>query len=233
MERSRERLVNALSEQPAVAPPLRIAIVDDHPLVREGLAARIATQPDLQVCCEAADPDSALELIRTRRPDLAIVDVGLKQGSGLDLVKAITAEGNGPKMLVVSAYDEELFAERMLRAGAHGYVNKQELHGSVLEAIRAVLAGEIYLSSGLAQRLASQAVSGRRGTQGLELLSDRELQIFELIGRGSGTRAIAAQLHLSVHTVESHREHIRAKLNLRNGTELLRRAVLWTLESRA
>ncbi len=225
--------MSAMSEQTSVAQPIRIAIVDDHPLVREGLAARIATQPDLRVCCEAADPDSALAMIRARRPDLAIVDVALKQGSGLDLVKALSGDGNGPKMLVVSAYDEELFAERMLRAGAHGYVNKQELHGSVLEAIRAVLAGEIYLSPGLAQRLASQAVSGRRSAQGLELLSDRELQIFELIGRGAGTRAIAAQLHLSVHTIESHREHIRAKLNLRNGTELLRRAVLWTLESRA
>lgn len=211
----------------------RIVVVDDHPLVREGLAARIGTQPDLEVCCQADDSAVALELIRAGNPDLVIVDVALKNGSGLGLVKALSAEGNGVRILVVSAYDEELFAERMLRAGAHGYVNKQELHGSVLEAIRAVLAGEIYLSAGLAQRLASEAVAGRRNTRGLEQLSDRELQIFELIGRGAGTRAIAAQLHLSVHTVESHREHIRAKLNLRNGTELLRRAVLWTLESRA
>ena len=221
------------SVQPTnAAPRARIAVIDDHPLVREGLAARIAAQPDLEVCCEAADSETALKLIRERKPALAIVDVALKNGSGLDLIKALAADDNRPKVLVVSAYDEELFAERMLRAGAHGYVNKQELHGSVIEAIRAVLAGEIYLSAGLAQRLASQAVAGRRSTQGLEVLSDRELQIFELIGRGAGTRVIAAQLHLSVHTVESHREHIRAKLNLRSGTELLRRAVLWTFESR-
>ena len=219
-------------ENPSASQRARIALVDDHPLVREGLNARIAAQPDLEVCCEADDPESALALIRERKPDLVIVDVALRHGSGLDLIKTLSAIGNGLRILVVSAYDEELFAERMLRAGAHGYVNKQELHGTVLEAIRAVLAGEIYLSAGLAQRLASQAVSGRRSTQGLEVLSDRELQIFELIGRGAGTRAIAAQLHLSVHTIESHREHIRAKLNLRNGTELLRRAVLWTLESR-
>ena len=221
------------SVQPTnAAPRARIAVIDDHPLVREGLAARIAAQPDLEVCCEAADTETALKLIRERKPALAIVDVALKNGSGLDLIKALAADGNGPRVLVVSAYDEELFAERMLRAGAHGYVNKQELHGSVIEAIRAVLAGDIYLSAGLAQRLASQAVAGRRSTQGLEVLSDRELQIFELIGRGAGTRQIAAQLHLSVHTVESHREHIRAKLNLRSGTELLRRAVLWTFENR-
>ena len=219
-------------ECPSVSRRVRIALVDDHPLVREGLNARIGAQPDLQVCCEADDPETALALIRECKPDLVIVDVALRHGSGLELIKTLSATGNGPRILVVSAYDEELFAERMLRAGAHGYVNKQELHGSVLEAIRTVLAGEIYLSAGLAQRLASQAVSGRRNTQGLEGLSDRELQIFELIGRGAGTRAIAAQLHLSVHTIESHREHIRAKLKLRSGTELLRRAVLWTLESR-
>ncbi len=210
----------------------RIALVDDHPLVREGLTARIAAQPDLEVCWEADDPQEALALIRARKPDLVIVDVAFKHGSGFELIKTLSAEDNPPRMLVVSAYDEELFAERMLRAGAQGYVNKQELHGSVLEAIRAVLAGEIYLSTDLAQRLASQAVSGRRSAGGLEVLSDRELQVFELIGRGAGTRAIATQLNLSVHTIESHREHIRAKLHLRNGAELVRRAVLWTLESR-
>lgn len=223
--------MTSMSALPATAQRARIAVVDDHPLVREGLAARIAAQPDLEVCCQAGDSDTALALIRARKPDLAIIDVALQRGSGLDLIKTLNADGNGPRILVVSAYDEELFAERTLRAGAHGYVNKQELHGSVLEAIRALLAGKIYLSAGLAQRLASQAVTGRRTGQGLEALSDRELQIFELIGRGAGTRAIATQLHLSVHTIESHREHIRAKLNLRNGTELLRRAVLWTLEN--
>lgn len=221
------------TENLSVSQRARIALIDDHPLVREGLTARISRQPDLEVCCEASDPETALALIRKHRPDLAIVDVALREGSGLELIKTLHAAGDGPKILVVSAYDEDLFAERMLRAGAHGYLNKQELHGSVIEAIRAVLGGEIYLSAGLAQLLAGRAVSGRRAIQGLEALSDRELQIFELIGRGAGTRAIAAQLHLSVHTVESHREHIRAKLNLRNGTELLRRAVLWTLESRA
>lgn len=134
-----------------------------------------------------------------------------------------------PKVLVVSAYDEALFAERALRAGAQGYINKQELQGSVIEAIRKLLRGELFLSAEMTQQLAGQAVSGRIASQGVEALTDRELQIFQLIGRGITTRAIAEELRLSVHTIESHRENIRLKLNLRNGTQLLQRAVLWTL----
>ena len=212
------------------APPARIVLVDDHPLVRDGLAARLAGEPDLTICGEAADADAALELIRATRPDLAIVDVALRNGSGLELVKALGADGAGPRILVISVYEEELFAERLLRAGAHGYLNKQELHGSVLEAVRSVLAGQIYRGSG------EEAVpSGprRRAVVGLERLSDRELQIFELIGRGGGTREIATQLGVSVHTVESHREHIRSKLGLRSGAELLRAAILWSIDSGA
>ena len=212
------------------APPARIVLVDDHPLVRDGLAARLAGEPDLTICGEAADADAALELIRATRPDLAIVDVALRNGSGLELVKALGADGAGPRILVISVYEEELFAARLLRAGAHGYLNKQELHGSVLEAVRSVLAGQIYRGSG------EEAVpSGprRRAVVGLERLSDRELQIFELIGRGGGTREIATQLGVSVHTVESHREHIRSKLGLRSGAELLRAAILWSIDSGA
>jgi DNA-binding NarL/FixJ family response regulator len=217
----------------SVSPPgrARIAIVDDHPLVREGLAARISSQPDLEVCGEASNPEEALTLVRSVRPDLLILDLALQGGSGLEVIKKLTADAGGPKVLVVSAYEEEVFAERVLRAGALGYLNKQEVQGSVIQAIRAVLHGERYMSTRMAQRLASQAVSGGRVSRGLEALSDREMQIFELIGRGAGTRAIAEQLHLSVHTIESHRENIRLKLNLRSGTELLRQAVLWTLES--
>ena len=212
------------------APPARIVLVDDHPLVRDGLAARLAGEPDLTICGEAADADAALELIRATRPDLAIVDVALRNGSGLELVKALGADGAGPRILVISVYEEELFAERLLRAGAHGYLNKQELHGSVLEAVRSVLAGQIYRGSG------EEAVpSGprRRAVFGLERLSDRELQIFERIGRGGGTREIATELGVSVHTVESHREHIRSKLGLRSGAELLRAAILWSIDSGA
>lgn len=203
--------------------------MDDHPLVREGLAARISVERDLEVCCSTADPKEALALFHAGRPELVVVDLALKHGSGFDLIKTLVAAGPAVKVLVVSAYEEELFAERVLRAGAHGYLNKQELQGTVIEAIRTVLGGGIYLSAAMAQRIANQVISRRGAQSGFEALSDRELQVLELIGRGSGTREIAGQLRISVHTVESHRENIRLKLGLRNGTELLRRAVLWSL----
>ena len=212
------------------AVPARVLIVDDHPLVREGLMARISAQPDLQVCGQASDIDQALSLVGITRPALMIVDLALKGGSGLDLIKKMKASAVGTKILVVSAYEEAIFAERALRAGAQGYINKQELQGSIIDAIRALLRGELYLSADMTQRLTGQALSGTLAVRGVEGLSDRELQIFQLIGRGSSTRSIAEQLHLSVHTIESHRENIRIKLGLRNGTELLQRAVQWTLE---
>ncbi len=211
---------------------VRVLIVDDHPLVREGLTARISAQRDLEICGQASDIDQALSLAGTTQPAIMIVDLALKRGSGLDLIKKVKAVGGAsPRILVVSAYAEALFAERALRAGAQGYLNKQEAPGSIIEAIRVLLRGELYLSADRAQRLAGQALSGNAPARGVEGLSDRELQIFQLIGRGNGTRAIAEQLHLSVHTIESHREKIRVKLELRNGTELLQRAVQWMLEN--
>jgi DNA-binding NarL/FixJ family response regulator len=208
-----------------------VAIVDDHPLVREGLAARISSQPDMEVCGEAADIESALELVVSQRPSLVIVDIALRDGHGIDLIKRIVAAGVNTRMLVVSAYDESFFAERALRAGASGYINKQELQGRVVEAMRAVLRGERYLSSAMAQRLIAQAIGSKVAQGGTETLTDRELQIFQLIGRGKGTREIANELNVSVHTIDSHREHIRAKLDLRTGTELIQRAVQWHIEN--
>jgi DNA-binding NarL/FixJ family response regulator len=208
-----------------------VAIVDDHPLVREGLAARISAQPDMEVCGEAADIESALELIVTKRPSVAIVDIALRNGHGIDLIKRIVAAGVNTRMLVVSAYDESFFAERALRAGALGYINKQELQGQVVEALRTVLRGERYLSAAMAQRLIAQAIGSRVAHGGTETMTDRELQIFQLIGRGKSTREIAQELNVSVHTIDSHREHIRAKLDLHNGTELIQRAVQWHIES--
>jgi len=208
-----------------------VAIVDDHPLVREGLAARISAQPDMEVCGEAADIESALELIVSRRPSLVIVDIALRDGHGIDLIKRIVATGVNTRMLVVSAYDESFFAERALRAGALGYVNKQELQGKVVEALRTVLRGERYLSAAMAQRLIAQAIGSRAMRGGTELLTDRELQIFQLIGRGKSTREIAQELNVSVHTIDSHREHMRTKLELRSGTELIQRAVQWHIEN--
>jgi DNA-binding NarL/FixJ family response regulator len=208
-----------------------VAIVDDHPLVREGLAARISAQPDMEVCGEAADIESALELIVTQRPSLVIVDIALRNGHGIDLIKRIVAAGVSTRMLVVSAYDESFFAERALRAGALGYINKQELQGQVVEALRTVLRGERYLSTTMAQRLIAQAIGSKVAQGGTETLTDRELQIFQLIGRGKSTREIAQELNVSVHTIDSHREHIRAKLDLRSGTELIQRAVQWHIEN--
>ncbi|HEV7440991.1 MAG TPA: response regulator transcription factor, partial [Steroidobacteraceae bacterium] len=208
-----------------------VAIVDDHPLVREGLAARISAQPDMEVCGEAADVESALELIVTKRPSVAIVDIALRNGHGIDLIKRIVAAGVNTRMLVVSAYDESFFAERALRAGALGYINKQELQGQVVEALRTVLRGERYLSAAMAQRLIAQAIGSRVAHGGTETMTDRELQIFQLIGRGKSTREIAQELNVSVHTIDSHREHIRAKLDLHNGTELIQRAVQWHIEN--
>ena len=210
---------------------LTIAIVDDHPLVREGLAARISAQPDMEVCGEADDIESAMEMIAAKRPALVIVDIALRDGHGIDLIKRIVAAGINTRMLVVSAYDESLFAERALRAGALGYINKQELQGKVVEALRTVLRGERYLSSAMAQRLIAQAIGSKAAAGGTEALTDRELQIFQLVGRGKSTREIANELNVSVHTIDSHREHIRAKLDLRSGTELIQRAVQWHIEN--
>jgi len=210
--------------------PVRVLIVDDHPLVREGIIARIAAQSDLEVCGEASDVDQALSLVGITRPALMIVDLALKGGNGLDLIKKVKANDVSPKILVVSAHEEIFFAERALRAGAQGYINKQELQGSMIDAIRTLLRGELYLSANMTQRLAGQALFGPRASRGVEGLSDRELQIFQLIGHGNSTRFIAEKLHLSVHTIESHREKIRIKLRLSNGTELLQSAVQWLLE---
>jgi DNA-binding NarL/FixJ family response regulator len=172
-----------MEPRPAGAGRLNIAIVDDHPLVREGLAARINAQPDMEVCGEADDIESAMELIVAARPSLVIVDIALRDGHGIDLIKRIVAAGINTRMLVVSAYDESLFAERALRAGALGYINKQELQGKVIEALRTVLRGERYLSSTMAQRLIAQAIGSKAAAGGTEALTDRELQIFQLVGR--------------------------------------------------
>ncbi|HEY2402791.1 MAG TPA: response regulator transcription factor, partial [Steroidobacteraceae bacterium] len=176
---------------------LTIAIVDDHPLVREGLAARISAQADMEVCGEADDIESAMEMIVAKRPALVIVDIALRDGHGIDLIKRIVAAGINTRMLVVSAYDESLFAERALRAGALGYINKQELQGKVVEALRTVLRGERYLSTAMAQRLIAQAIGSKAAAGGMEALTDRELQIFQLVGRGKSTREIANELNVS------------------------------------
>jgi DNA-binding NarL/FixJ family response regulator len=214
--------------------PARILIVDDHPLVREGFTARIAAQPDMEVCGEAADVSGGIAAFMSTAPDLVIVDLALKTGHGLELIKEILSQAPDAKILVVSAYDESLYAERSLRAGALGYIGKQECRENVIEAIRTVLAGRRYLSAHLTERLLGQAISRRDPAQAdmLEKLSDRELQVFQLIGQGISSGAIARQLHLSPHTIDTHREKIKTKLNLKSGAELTQCAVQWLLEHR-
>jgi DNA-binding NarL/FixJ family response regulator len=210
--------------------------VDDHPLVREGLTARINRQADLTVCGEAAEEAEAVERIKAAQPDVVIVDLSLQSGNGLDLIKKITARGGGPKMLVSSMYDETLYAERAVRAGAMGYINKQEMPEKVLEAIRRVLAGRMYLSAQMTERLLKRAVGdtpgkGLTAPSSMERLSDRELEVFRLIGQGKSTSGIAKALHLSVKTVETHRENIKNKLDLANASELAREALIWAMEN--
>jgi DNA-binding NarL/FixJ family response regulator len=205
----------------------RIMIVDDHPILREGLAQLIDQQKDLCICGQFEEAGKAFDAVAALKPDLALVDISLKGSSGVELLKNIKA--NYPKLLVLvlSMHDESLYAERVLRAGASGYIMKQEATEKVLEAIRKVLAGEIFLSEKMSTKLMHQLIGGKAPTAGslMERLSDRELEVFGLIGQGRGTRQIAEQLHLSVKTIESHRAHIKEKLNLKNATELVHRAI--------
>lgn len=211
----------------------KILIVDDHPLFREGLTLRISSQPDLEVCGEAASEEDGLILVKQTCPDLVIVDIALKSGHGIDLIKQIRARHPKVKMLVVSGYDESLYADRSLRAGAMGYENKRETSERVIEAVRTVLDGQCYLSQKMTQLLVGKAVGRKDQGEGdpIQRLSDRELEVFRLIGEGETTGAIARQLHLSVHTIETHREKIRHKLCVKNSSELMRRAVQWVLEN--
>lgn len=207
----------------------RVFLVDDHPMVREQLAHLIDQQPDLQVCGEAGDVADALEGIERLRPDIAIVDLSLKNSSGLDLIKDLKARESVVPVLVLSMHDESLYAERVLRAGAMGYVSKQENTRNILSAIRRVLDGAIHVSADLAGVLVKRMVGGLHHPDASPVarLADRELEVFQLIGRGQGTRKIAENLNLSVKTVESYRARIKEKLQLDDGIQLLQRAVQW------
>lgn len=213
-------------------PRARILIVDDHPLVRSGLRVLIDDEPDLQVCGEAADADEAIRVLDARKPDLVIIDLSLKGSSGLELIKRIKSRAPDVKMLVSSMHDESLYAERVLNAGALGYINKQEAMEKVIEAIRGILQGRVFLSSAMSNRFLQRLTKDQKSQEqsAVGSLSDRELQVFELIGRGLATSAIAGQLHLSVKTVETHREKIKSKLKLTTATELTKHAVQWVLE---
>ncbi len=211
----------------------KVLIVDDHPVVRRGLADVIACQPDLEICGEAADVKDALQQVKAKCPDVAVIDLALRGGHGIDLIQQIKARQDRVKMLVSSMHDETLFAERSLRAGAMGYVSKQEPTDRLLEAIRQVLRGEIYLSPRMTGRILHHVRDGgAAGEDPIATLSNRELEVFEMIGQGMTTQQIARSLGLSPKTIEAHREKIKEKLNLRNSAELNRSAVQWGLENR-
>ena len=217
---------------PSRSVPFKILIVDDHPMVREGLTFRILNHPDLEVCGEAASKDEAMELVKQTKPDLMIIDITLKDGHGLELAKQVKSCYPSVKMLVVSGFQESLYGERALRAGAMGYLNKQESNEKVIEAIRIVLKGERFVGPELTRRLVARALDGRdQAKDSIELLTDRELEIFRMIGEGQGSSAIASQLVLSSHTVDTHRENIKRKLGISNAAELSRAAVQWLLEN--
>jgi DNA-binding NarL/FixJ family response regulator len=207
----------------------RILLVDDHAVVRYGIAQLINRQSDLVVCGEEEDAGNALSAIAKLKPDLVIADISLKDSSGLELMRNIKAQYSGLPVLVVSAHDETVYAEIAFRAGALGYLMKQDALDKVLPAIRRVLSGNIYVSEALAARMLQQQVRGKTdiNESPVKDLSDRELEVFQLIGQWKKTSEIAQELHLSVKTIEYYREQIKRKLNLKNSAELTQRATAW------
>lgn len=207
----------------------RIVLVDDHPIVRQGVRMLINQESDLEVCGEADCASDALAVIAKTRPDVAVIDLTLKESSGLELIKDIRLRFPAIRALVLSMRDESFYAERVFRAGARGYITKEEGADKVVEGIRKILEDKVYVSEKMASRMICKLVDGRAdvGKSPLQCLTDRELEIFEMIGSGLATREVAQNLHLSVKTVESHREHIKSKLKLDNATELLKHAIQW------
>ncbi len=207
----------------------KIVIVDDHPIVRQGLAELINHEGDLVVCSQAEDAHKAMQAIRSLNPDMVVVDISLKETSGMELIKDISVQYPNLSILALSMHDESLYAERALRAGAKGYIMKAEATENVVTAIRKVLSGQIYLSDRMTAKLIHKLVGGKTevGVSVIDSLSDRELEVFHLIGQGYGTRQIGEKLHLSVKTIETYRAHIKEKLNLADAAELLQYAIQW------
>ena len=208
---------------------IKVLLVDDHPILRAGLSKLINQESDMQVCGEAEDGPKGFDLVAKLNPDVAVIDVSLKGGNGIELIKNLKASHPNLPMLVLSMHDETLYAERALRAGSRGYIMKEEAIEQVLVGIRKVIAGEIFLSDRMKNRMLQQMAGnkGKVASSPIELLTDRELEVFRLIGEGHSTRQIAGELHLSVRTVEAYREYIKEKLNLKNAIELAQHAFQW------
>jgi len=213
----------------------KIFLIDDHPIVRQGLALLINREVDLEVCGDAEGAPAALTALESAEPDLVIVDISLNGPDGLDLLKTIRLKDPHVPVLVLSMHDEATYAERSLRAGANGYIMKQEATDKVLIAIRRILGGEVYLSERLTNKMLQQIVRGTDPVKQspMSQLSDRELEIYRLIGSGHATRQIADELHISVKTVESYQAHIKVKLSLRSARELVQHAIEWMVAEKA
>jgi DNA-binding NarL/FixJ family response regulator len=228
--------MNTLANPPqatAVSKKL-ILIVDDHPLLRQGLTMLINRQDDMRVCGEVEEAHGAMQHIAQYKPDVLILDISLKGPDGLDLLKSIRVPYPDLPVLILSMHDETIYAERALRARANGYIMKQEATDQVLVALRRILNGDVYLSEAMSKRMLHQYIDGVPSTlqSRIAVLSDRELEVFRSIGEGRGTREIADELHLSVKTVETYQAHIKEKLSLRSGRELVQHAIQWKINER-
>lgn len=212
----------------------KVLIIDDHPIFRHGISALISAEPDLEVCGEAASSSGALDAIRNLSPDIALLDISLPGTNGIELLKLIKAEQPKLPLLMLSMHDESLYALRALKAGALGYIMKAEALNDILNGLHKVLSGGLYLSPKLSERLIFQAIQSLKDGKGspVDKLSDRELEILELLGRGFGTKKIALELHLSVKTIETHRAHIKEKLAFKDAHELVRFAIDWVIQEK-
>src|ERR1700735_2868763 len=224
---------NHISQNQAVAKK-RILVVDEHLIVRQGLSLLLNREPDLVVCGEAEEATGAMHVLASARPDVLIVDISLNGPDGLDLLKTIRTTHPTLPVLILSMHNESIYAERALRAGANGYIMKQEATERVLVAVRRILSGEIYVSARIANKMLKHYITGSGNLRHSSIadLSDRELEVFRLIGEGHGTRQIAEELHLSVKTVESYQAHIKEKLSLRSVRELMQHAIQWNMNEK-
>jgi DNA-binding NarL/FixJ family response regulator len=225
---------NSTIERPIRTAKKAVLVVDDHPLMRQGLAMLINQQQDLQVCGEAEEAVAAMQAVAQMRPDIMILDISLSGPDGLELLKNIRATDPELPVLVLSMHDEAIYAERALRARANGYIMKQEATEKVLVAVRRILNGEVYLSERMSSKMLQQYIGGAPSMiqSRIASLSDRELEVFQLIGEGCATREIAEQLHLSVKTVETYQAHIKEKLALRSGRQLIQHAIQWKINEK-
>jgi DNA-binding NarL/FixJ family response regulator len=220
-----------VSEPNAPAARKTVLVVDDHPLLRQGLAMLINQQQDMEVCGEVEEAHAALQFIAQNKPDIMILDISLRGPDGLELLKSIRGLYPGLPVLILSMHDEAIYAERALRARANGYIMKQEATEKVLVALRRILKGDVYLSDSMSKKMLQQYIDGAPFMlqSRIAVLSDRELEVFRRIGEGRGTREIAQELHLSVKTVETYQAHIKEKLALRSGRELIQHAIQWKI----